>query len=241
MRLRRETGDFQIVVNTSAGTVNTIRTGLSAEDLAGELIKVGGVYEPVLSAGDSEGTTVFETKSYTLTYTKATGAITAEANSDDGGSGGGSTPLVIECVYDLPSHEYEEAHMCFGETQPFDLATIIQAGLTKEQLFNAVFLVNYAGNEYDQSESQWVSSYVPSVYRVGVVRENWCCAQAYGYTSGSTEEEILRSYNIRLADVSNTGTYARDKGFNGLSDFDAYYDPVTGRLAADPTLLIITS
>ena len=104
MRLRRETGDFQIVVNADAGTVNSIRTGLSAEDLAGELVKVGSSYEPVSSATDGDGVVTFETKSYIFTYTKSTGAISAEANSgggSDGGSGGGGStePLVIEGEY----------------------------------------------------------------------------------------------------------------------------------------------
>lgn len=96
MRLRRETGDFQIVVDSTAGTVNTIRTGLSAEDLAGELVKVGSSYEPVSSATDGDGTVTFETKSYIFTYTKSTGAIAAQENS--GGSGSGSSGLVIEGV-----------------------------------------------------------------------------------------------------------------------------------------------
>lgn len=109
MRLRRETGDFQITVNYFPGdpTVNTIRPGLSAEDFAGEMVKVveelstidsetseqvtytQNTFEAVISAtdgvgmsgGPAAGTVEFVTKSYTLTYTKATGVITAVANA----------------------------------------------------------------------------------------------------------------------------------------------------------------
>ena len=138
MRLRRETGDFQIVVNTSAGTVNAIRAGLSAEDLAGELIKVDGVYEPVLSAGDNEGTTVIETKSYTLIYTKATGAITTEANSsgEGGDDSGGSTSIVVECTMEYNS---DSELFYFGFDGP------ITAGLSLSDIMEKlIFLVTDA-------------------------------------------------------------------------------------------------
>ncbi len=84
MRLRRETGDFQIVVTSDNGTltVNSIRKGLCAEDLIGELVNANGPYEVVVSATDNllAGTTSLVTTSYTLTYTKSTGAISAVAN-----------------------------------------------------------------------------------------------------------------------------------------------------------------
>lgn len=80
MRLRRETGDFQI--NVTSGEVNTIRKGLKAEDLIGECILVDGAFEVVTSATDdaTNGETEAVTTSYTLTYDWATGAITAVAN-----------------------------------------------------------------------------------------------------------------------------------------------------------------
>ena len=89
MRLRRETGDFQITIN-SENAVNTIRKGLSAEDFVGELVNVNGTYEVVNSANDTETGAEFKTNSFTLTYTKATGVITAQEGGSGSGSGGGS-------------------------------------------------------------------------------------------------------------------------------------------------------
>lgn len=82
MRLRRETGDFKIVVSVknSTVTVNSIRPGLAAEDLIGEVVDANGVLEAVVSAEDASTTVTAITASYTLTYTKATGAITGVAN-----------------------------------------------------------------------------------------------------------------------------------------------------------------
>lgn len=87
MRLRRETGDFQIKIN-SENAVNTIRKGLSAEDFVGELVNVNGTYEVVNSANDTETGAEFKTNSFTLTYTKATGVITAQEGGSGSGSGG---------------------------------------------------------------------------------------------------------------------------------------------------------
>lgn len=92
MRLRRETGDFQITIN-SENAVNTIRKGLSAEDFVGELVNVNGTYEIVNSAKDTETGSVIKTNSFELTYTKATGAITAQEGGS--GSGGGSNEFII--------------------------------------------------------------------------------------------------------------------------------------------------
>lgn len=94
MRLRRETGDFQIRINPSNGT-NAIRTGLSAEDFAGELININGTIEPVLSVSESEGVVTAKTASYTVTYNKATGVIT----SSEGGAGGSESGSIgIEVI-----------------------------------------------------------------------------------------------------------------------------------------------
>ena len=84
MRLRRETGDFKIVVTVNseshAITVNSIRTGLTAEDLIGEVVNANGPLEVAVKATDASTTVTLLTATYTLTYTKATGAITAVAN-----------------------------------------------------------------------------------------------------------------------------------------------------------------
>jgi len=83
MRLRRETGDFQIKVTNNDGTltVNTIRTGLGAEDLIGEVVDAAGALEAVTSATDGTDEVTAITATYTLTYVPSTGAITAVANS----------------------------------------------------------------------------------------------------------------------------------------------------------------
>lgn len=83
MRLRRETGDFQIKVTDNDGTltVNTIRTGLGAEDLIGEVVDAAGALEAVTSATDGTDEVTAITTTYTLTYVPSTGAITAVANS----------------------------------------------------------------------------------------------------------------------------------------------------------------
>lgn len=83
MRLRRETGDFQIKVTNNDGTltVNTIRTGLGAEDLIGEVVDAAGTLEAVTSASDGTDEVTVITTTYTLTYVPSTGAITAVANS----------------------------------------------------------------------------------------------------------------------------------------------------------------
>lgn len=83
MRLRRETGDFKIAVtvgNDESVTVNSIRTGLKAEDLIGEVVDAAGVLEAVVSAQDGDDEVEAVTATYTLTYVPSTGAITAEAN-----------------------------------------------------------------------------------------------------------------------------------------------------------------
>ena len=84
MRLRRETGDFKIVVtvnsDTHAITVNSIRQNLSAEDLIGAVVNANGPLEVVVKATDASTTVTLLTTTYTLTYTKATGGITAVAN-----------------------------------------------------------------------------------------------------------------------------------------------------------------
>lgn len=89
MRLRRETGDFQIKVTPgeAAGSyvVNSIRPGLSAEDLIGEVVDTGnGSFTVIVATSvDSENgkiTAVTYVSSsilskITLVYDPATGSI----------------------------------------------------------------------------------------------------------------------------------------------------------------------
>lgn len=80
MRLRRETGDFRIKV--TEGTVNTINKNLLGEDFVGQVVEVDGTFEVVTKASENKaaGTVTAVCESYTLTYTKATGAIEASPN-----------------------------------------------------------------------------------------------------------------------------------------------------------------
>lgn len=82
MRLRRETGDFRIKVD-SEGAANTINKNLLGEDFVGQVVEVNGTFEVVTKASENKlaGTVTAVCESYTLTYTKATGAITASKNS----------------------------------------------------------------------------------------------------------------------------------------------------------------
>lgn len=85
MRLRRETGDFQIkvTVDDDTATVNSINKLLLGEDFVGQVVEVDGTFEVVTKATEnkSAGTVTAVCKSYTLTYTKATGAIEASPNT----------------------------------------------------------------------------------------------------------------------------------------------------------------
>ena len=84
MRLRRETGDFQIRVTVDDGTVtvNSIAKGLLAEDFVGQVVDVDGAFEVVTAVSENKlaGTVSAVTATYTLTYTKGTGAITGAEN-----------------------------------------------------------------------------------------------------------------------------------------------------------------
>ena len=82
MRLRRETGDFRIKVD-SEGTANTISKNLLGEDFVGQVVEVDGTFEVVTKASENKlaGTVTAVCESYTLTYTKATGAISASPNA----------------------------------------------------------------------------------------------------------------------------------------------------------------
>ena len=83
MRLRRETGDFSIVVAEDYSVAKPIRKNLILEDLLGVIVYYNCVLETVVkvAAGSTAGTFVATTDSLELTYTKATGVVTAEAKS----------------------------------------------------------------------------------------------------------------------------------------------------------------
>ncbi len=85
MRLRRETGDFQIkvTVDDDTVTVNSINKQLLGEDFVGQIVDVDGEFEVITKASENKlaGTVTAVCESYTLTYTKATGAITASPNA----------------------------------------------------------------------------------------------------------------------------------------------------------------
>ena len=81
MRLRRETGDFRIK-GDSEGAANTINKNLLGEDFVGQVVEVDGTFEVITEASENKNRGIVEAvcKSYTLTYTKATGAISASPN-----------------------------------------------------------------------------------------------------------------------------------------------------------------
>ncbi len=93
MRLRRETGDFQIVVTMDADsgdvTSNSIRPGLSAEDLIGEVALVNDILAVIILANQTDAETVTFTAMsarapITLEYHKATGEISKHAGTAQG-------------------------------------------------------------------------------------------------------------------------------------------------------------
>lgn len=74
MRLRRETGDFYIVL---AEGEYTARPALPAENFVGEIVKNGAVLSVVVKVEATEtGATLTTAAGDVLTYVKATGKIT---------------------------------------------------------------------------------------------------------------------------------------------------------------------
>lgn len=106
MRLRRETGDFQIKVAQGetplAYTVNSIRPGLSAEDLIGEVVDMGdGSFAAIVSTNDDSATGEIIAiavgvigNNFTFKYDPATGSIVymPSGSSTPGGNVGGLVP-----------------------------------------------------------------------------------------------------------------------------------------------------
>ena len=77
MRLRRETGDFKIVIKSGAAT---IPAGLGAEDLIGVIADNGTSIEVLTGALNSTDTITLYAGSGTYVYTKATGAVAYTAS-----------------------------------------------------------------------------------------------------------------------------------------------------------------
>ena len=74
MRLRRETGDFDIVIESGSAT---IEKGLNAECLIGAIIVNGANTDVVTSIATAATTLTLKTTSKNYTYTIATGAVAA--------------------------------------------------------------------------------------------------------------------------------------------------------------------
>lgn len=74
MRLRRETGDFNIVLGENGYTA---RTGLPAENFVGEIVKTAnGELVVITKVTPTETGATLVAGELTLTYVKATGKIT---------------------------------------------------------------------------------------------------------------------------------------------------------------------
>lgn len=76
MRVRKESGDFNIVITDGAAK---IRAGLSPEALLGYVVDTSGVLSVITEVTPSEGGCSFTIGETEYGYTKATGAI-AEAD-----------------------------------------------------------------------------------------------------------------------------------------------------------------
>ena len=181
MRLRRETGDFQITIN-SENAVNTIRKGLSAEDFVGELVNVNGTYEVVNETGAE-----FKTNSFTLTYTKATGVITAQEGGSGSGSGGGSG---IAINVDLPG----------GNIEPLPI------GLGISDFKNATFLL---------SVNQQLIGYVPALGATSTQVDGTIrifMPNFENMMSGEATPLLLVSYNPETGELAFPTTQNPDPG-----------------------------
>ena len=81
MRLRRETGDFDIVLTSDNSYTAQLNKRVSAEDLIGHVAKVDGVYNIVTTAADSsdKATATVTIGEDTYTYTRETGVLAKAA------------------------------------------------------------------------------------------------------------------------------------------------------------------
>lgn len=73
MRLRRETGDFQIVLGENGYTA---RPNLKAEQFVGEIVVSNSVYYVVTTVTPTETGCTLTAGALTLAYVAATGVIT---------------------------------------------------------------------------------------------------------------------------------------------------------------------
>lgn len=210
MRLRRETGDFQIRINPSNGT-NAIRTGLSAEDFAGELININGTIEPVLSVSESEGVVTAKTASYTVTYNKETGAVTSSEGGAGGSGGSGGSRLVIE---------FEYGYIESMDLNGYVFSGPLPAGLTPADFIDAIFVVR-AVDQFQSDEEQ-------TLFTDGVYRHWWSSADEY-----KDQLEAADLYAISVV----TPSYSPDDGYvMGGALF--YYNPYNGHVAPQWSELI---
>lgn len=74
MRIRKESGDFDIVLTNGAAT---IRAGLSPAALLGYVVDASGVLSVITEVTPEDGGCSFTIDETEYAYTKATGAIAA--------------------------------------------------------------------------------------------------------------------------------------------------------------------
>lgn len=81
MRLRRETGDFEIVLTSDNSYTAKLNNRVSAEDLIGQIAKVDGKYLFVTEAEDAsdKSTATVKIGGGTYTYTRATSQLVKAA------------------------------------------------------------------------------------------------------------------------------------------------------------------
>ena len=77
MRLRRETGDFEIVLTAENEYTAQLNKRVSAEDLIGQVAQVDGKYLVILEAQDAanKATATAKIGADTYTYTRETGKL----------------------------------------------------------------------------------------------------------------------------------------------------------------------
>lgn len=79
MRLRRENGDFDFIINDGAGT---IRPNLFPEQLIGQIMIVGNVHTVITNVAGANGAATYTLTAgngNTYTYTVATGAVSVNS------------------------------------------------------------------------------------------------------------------------------------------------------------------
>lgn len=74
MRLRRESGNFEIVLTAEVTSVQ-LKTNEEPEEFLGAVINNSGSLEVVTSVSDTSGVYTLTTSESSYTYTKATGVL----------------------------------------------------------------------------------------------------------------------------------------------------------------------